>query len=636
MAAESTLKPQATAPAGESVTQDGKKDAATDGKKDGASTERNPRSPHFKLVEEFFRALLVAEKNSVLYPIYGKVVQESLDSFLACTKKALDSVGPLRLEVSQKDIRFEGDIVYAEENKGKSVAFRLYKDGIRDLVFFPEIERKELEDFLLCLKEARSLEDEDDDFITLFWEKNCDCIKVHMADDFIAGDDLPEIPKSGAGMLRFDRERFTIPATEKEHLKEVFEARIAQEDRGDSTFEISEEERRSILALVQKEEAYFPIFDFLDILLELMVRKPGADSFVKSVKMIRSVIDSMIQDRDFAQAAVLLSKFASDAHPSLTQRQRAELQEMAASFNDKKTLHILREFLTEHPRLAPEHPVFAFMKAFPKAAAEDFCPFLAIGNHVRAVSEVLVHLGTGRAEVFTKMLGDPDPLIVRAMIGILLRTDEEAAVTRIARALKHPDESVRLHAASTILEHGDESAGQFFLPLLSESSRQLLNVALQFFTRFTVPEAFEPLVALSASNRFHVLDKKRQEMTFKALLRAAPHQGIDYVRRRVLRWSFCLTQYSRMRKTAALNALPFCPSEHALALLARLASKKRGRLAAAAKQAMKRWQQSCGAEGDSRAARPGSQAQPSPAQPATEGSGAKPCEANVPAEVTHA
>ncbi len=581
MEAESTRTPpqdQAAAKNGETAAEAAVKESS------------KPRSPHFKIVEEFFRVLLVAEKNFALYPVHGKVVQASLDTSLESTEKVLDTVGPLRLVISQRDIRFEGDPIYEEDNKGKSVAFRLYKDGVRELIFLPGTERDELESLLSCLKEARRLEDEDDDFLTLFWEKDCDSIKAPMADDFVAGEDLVEVPTGEGTTLSFLEERFSIPASEKKRLGEVLQSRRSEEDEGDATFEISDEELADIQKSVGEEEAYFPLFDFLDIVVELMVRKPDAESLDKAVQMVRNVIDSLIQDHDFTHAAKLLTRFSADAHSSLSERQVRALREMAASFNDKKTVHILKEFLKENQRLPSEHGVFELMKAFPKSAAEDFCRFLTIGNHLKPLSNVLVHLGTGKAEVFTRLLSDPDPLIVRAMIGILLKTDNEKATARIARALKHPDESVRLHAANTVLEHGDAESGQFFIPLLGESSRQLLNIALQFFTRHMVPDAFEHLVTLTASKRFHVLDQKRQEMTFKAILKASPTQGIEHLKTQVLRWPFCLNQNSRMKKTAGINALAFTNTEEALALLAKFATRKRGPLAVAARRAMKRWE----------------------------------------------
>ena len=110
------------------------------------------------------------------------------------------------------------------------------------------------------------------------------------------------------------------------------------------------------------------------------------------------------------------------------------------------------------------------------------------------MSEVLIALGSDQAEIFTRYLSDPDPLVVRAMIGILLQADKDKPIERIARTLKHPDESVRIHGARVILENGDSSVGGLFIPLLEESSKQLLNIALQFFGKFSYPQAYENLV----------------------------------------------------------------------------------------------------------------------------------------------
>ena len=522
--------------------------------------------PYLQEVEEYFRQLVIAEKNFHLYPVQGTVVQQSLDSVHAALDAATSAAGLIRLQLAQNEITYQDQPVYEEEHKGKSVAFRMYKDRIRDLVLL----------------------DEEDDFITLFWEKDCSSIQVRLADDFLSSEDVPEMPESISAMQDVDLERFDIPESERARLDEILEERKAgsEDDGGESTFELTDEERDSIRELVENEDRYFPVFDFLDILIELMVRKSDTESFDKAVKMIRTVLDSLIQERDFQHAAQLMTKFSSSAHPALTDSQRRALKDMVASFRDKKTLEIVESFLQENPKLAADHPVFEFMKAYPKNGAEEFCQFLTMPSHVKAVSEVLVHLGTGRVEQFTKHLADPDPLVVRALIGVLVRADGNASAAKIARALAHPDENVRIHAAKTILENGDSSAGTFFLPLLGESSRQLLNLALQFFIKNPVPEAFDALADLVQSKRFQQLDQKRQILTFRAILQASSHKGLDFVEKKVLGRVFSFGQHAKAKKSAALSALGYSDSDQALAILARFATRK-GFLAGVAQKTMK-------------------------------------------------
>ncbi|MBN1443328.1 MAG: hypothetical protein JXA90_11520 [Planctomycetes bacterium] len=540
-------------------------------------------SPYLRDVQEFFRNLVITEKNLGLYPTYSKVVQQSVDKLFESARKALETAGPLRLQVSQTAISFQEDPVYEEAEKTKSLAFRIHKDGVREISIQTELTRTELVDLAVCLKEARKVDEEEDDFVTLFWEKDAAHVQIQLADDYLSDEDLPEVPKSRSLFSQLRLERFKIPKEEKGLLGELLEKRKAEEDEN-TAFEITEEEAQAIRGLVKNEEAYFALFDFVDILLELMVRNPDQDSFSRSVKMIRTIIASLVEDCDFERAAYLMQKFSTQTHPGMKDHHRRQIQEMLDTFTDKQTMLMLDTFLKENDRLAKNHPVFEFMKNFPRRAAESLCSLLKHPQHLPAMSEVLVVLGSDRPEIFTPYLSDPDPLVVRAMIGVLLQTDNDKPVERIARTLQHPDESVRVHGALVILEKGDASSGGLFIPLLAESSRQLLNIALQYFGKYTYPQAYESLESLVKSRSFNLLDQKRKQLCYKALLKASFSRGIDFVTKSVLRWPFCFGPNSREKKTAALAVLSQLESQQARATLERFAAREKGVLSTAARR----------------------------------------------------
>jgi HEAT repeat protein len=165
-----------------------------------------------------------------------------------------------------------------------------------------------------------------------------------------------------------------------------------------------------------------------------------------------------------------------------------------------------------------------------------------------------------------------------------------ASLRRIAAALKHPDESVRVYAAKTILDQGDPSAGVFFLPLLQESSRQVLNLALQYFAKVPCAEAYKHLEALSQSNPFNDLDEKRQRLCFKALLRASPQQGTEFINRLVQRWVWPFKKDRWRKKSVALSALAHVSSPEAQELLKKLAGNQRSPLAEVAKRTLQEMQ----------------------------------------------
>lgn len=542
--------------------------------------------PYLREVRELVRQLAIAEKNFTLYPSFSRVVSECLAKLHAFARDFLSTLGDLRLEATQERLLYKGNSVYEEPEQAKSLSFRLHKDGVREVSFSPEVTLEELRDFLVCLKEARKTDEEDDDFVTMFWEKDAHNIELRLADDLLSEEEIPEVPEARSLLGQFPLERFELSPGEKEALERAAEAREAENDAS-SPFEITDEEAAKIRELVAAEARYIPVLDFADVLLEVMMRTQGTENLSQPVKMLRAIIASLIEDLDFERAALLMEKFSGDSYPALSEQHRRLLREMLETLTDRQTLIILETYLKEHDRLGPQHPIFHLMRAFPRSAAKHFCPFLKYEKHVAGVSQTLVHLASGQLQEYAKYLEDPDPIIVRAMIGVILEADKEAPVQRIAKALSHPDETVRISCAKAILEKGDSSSAPLFLPLLKDRNAQLRNMALEFFVKFPCPEAFEKLRELATGSAFWSLDAKRKRLCFSAILKSAPGRGLDFIARRVLRWPFCLGELSREKKTAAMEALALSGSEPARELLERWASRRWNKLSSVAERCLR-------------------------------------------------
>lgn len=575
----------AEALAGAAGAREGTASAGAHPRGGGEASGEPPAVPHLKEVRELIRQLCIVEKNLTLYPPYGRIVRESLEKLHAYARGLLRDAGAVRFEVTQERLLFQKAPAYEEPERSKNLAFRLHKDGVREILFDPEVTIEELRDFLVCLKEARKVDEEDDDFVTMFWEKDAHNIELRLADELLSSDDLPTVPEARSLLGRFSLERFGITPEEREELTRALDSRKTEE--ASSPFEIADDEAQKIRDMVAAEARYIAVLDFADILLEVMTRDRGSEGLSRAVKMIRAIIASVVEGLDFGQAALLMQRFSSEFHPALAEEHRRQLREMLETFKDKQTLLILETYLKENDRLGPEHEVFKFMKAFPKSAAESFCPFLRFEKHAAGIAQVLVHLASGHLDKYAEYLEDPDPIVVRAMIGVILQADTEAPVKRLAKALRHPDESVRVSCARAILEKAESSAGPLFLPLLADPSQQIVNLALEFFVKVPYPQAFDKLRSLAKSKAFHALDHKRKRLCFNAILKSAPARGFDFIAGSVLRWPFSWGKLSRDRKSAALEALALTGSERAREILQRWAARKRSGLSGAAQQALR-------------------------------------------------
>ena len=578
---------QAAAP--EPPESDGAEDGA-DGDAPASGEGKTKQVKHLTEVKEFIQSFLVAEKNYQLYPPYSKVVKQSLDKLCESLedlhKAAKKSI---HLTVSQKDLLYEEQVVYHEDHTGKSLAYRLYTDGVRGVAFHEGANAEELIDFIGCFKELRDSTEEENDFGTLFWEKDAEKIQLQIVDDTdtTADDELPDVPDEHVFSLGFNPDCLSIPPSEERKLKEELATRLTDDGGGDSTFELTEEEAERIRVLALAEEEYFPVYDFVDILIELMIRNGDPEAFDQSTKMIRSIVFALVENLDFEHAATLLRKLSTEAHPGLTAEHKRQIMEMIGSFCDKQTLSLLNSYLAEHSSLPEDHGLFMFLAVFDHNSIADICGLLSNHPHIPAISKILIEIGKDSVAVFAKFLQDPDSEIAKAMILILAKLERAQGVKRIAEALRHPDETLRKFAAKTILELANKDAAPFLLPLLDETSPQLVYLALQFFSKVQSEDVYDKLLELTKSDRFFELGKAQQAQAFSALISSGgDKKGLDFVISLVQKRSLSLSGKPTKRKAAALLALSSYPEQKVIDVLQKFAHGK-GDLASTAKHSLR-------------------------------------------------
>ncbi len=87
------------------------------------------------------------------------------------------------LTVSESGLEWKSEIVLPIENKSESLAWTLFRDGIRWMAFSPGAEDEEIITFLGLVQRARTLTDEDeDDLRTLLWSADFQFIRYKVAE----------------------------------------------------------------------------------------------------------------------------------------------------------------------------------------------------------------------------------------------------------------------------------------------------------------------------------------------------------------------------------------------------------------------------------------------------------------------
>jgi len=135
------------------------------------------------------RALARAARSFLVYDAHNEAIKTFLGEYRACIDRAV-AFGPLDLEVRPFELLRDGEVVYVERDRDRSLAFRLFRDGVRRLCLQPGVEWPELLRLLEILSiRYTGVRQYEDDTVTLLWKAGCRGISLSAVEGFVLADD---------------------------------------------------------------------------------------------------------------------------------------------------------------------------------------------------------------------------------------------------------------------------------------------------------------------------------------------------------------------------------------------------------------------------------------------------------------
>ena len=135
-------------------------------------------------VNDVILSMVRTSKGLRIYLPNNPVLIKFVDDLDAKMLAHISRYGDIRLEVDRFALRYRGVDVYQNPDPKESLAFRLYADGIRALLFAHGVAPEELNSFLGIVGFERPPQ-HDDDIVTQLWEKNLPHINYLLEEDFV-------------------------------------------------------------------------------------------------------------------------------------------------------------------------------------------------------------------------------------------------------------------------------------------------------------------------------------------------------------------------------------------------------------------------------------------------------------------
>lgn len=143
-------------------------------------------------VRELFGVLVKALRSFQLYDEHNPVRKRFLSTLREAFEGLWQEVEGLNLLVGEHQFLLAGEQIYENSSRSDSLAFLLYKDGIRDVTFLPGVEGHELDLVLGVLQQAKMLKSaESEDLLTMLWEQDLEFFQCRCIDQITDGAETP-------------------------------------------------------------------------------------------------------------------------------------------------------------------------------------------------------------------------------------------------------------------------------------------------------------------------------------------------------------------------------------------------------------------------------------------------------------
>ena len=312
-------------------------------------TDVLPASQVAELINGLVKALRAFHMYLPNNPIYQRATENVRIAFIPIWN-AMDE---LVLNVVETDFVWEEQVVYHQLNKSESLAWGLFKDGMRSLTIRRGAEHEELPRFLETINRARYLPtDAGDDLLTLLWEQEFQFIQYHFVEFFgEGGGALPEQTGTYPGAGKPEE-----PAvTQQRHAEVVQEA--AQRPKGvvdleefDSTLYFLEESEINYVATeVEAEYKRDVRASALNILFDLVELEGDPVVRGEIIGILESLFPNFLNARDFRTAALVLreAKVIASRAPGLAQDQHQRLDAFVSKLSEPAIVSQLVQSLDE-------------------------------------------------------------------------------------------------------------------------------------------------------------------------------------------------------------------------------------------------------------------------------------------------
>ncbi len=434
-------------------------------------------------VEELIQALGKGLRAHQLYLPNNPVYQKALETLRAAFKPIWEAADELVLDVTESELRWEGNVVYSQPSHAESLSWIFFKDGVRSLTLLKGVEQDEIVGLLGVVHKARTLQPEDnDDLLTLLWEKDFQLIRYVFQELAATEAGTMQIPTTEEAAATASQARPVSSVVEEEAPPQPG---VVRADDFDSTlYFLDEKEVAYLRDEVVREYTMDLRRNVLGVLFDVLELQPYPTVRAELISILESFLPYLLGAGDFLAVAYVLREVKSllQRARELLPEHRKALEELPARLSQPEPLAQLLQSLDEaaaHPSADELSEMFGELRPEALPTLLSWMPRLT-NERVRVVLEAaLLRLAAANVPELTKAVAGPDPVMALEAVKLTGRLKLQPAVPALSQVLGHEDRAIRAAAVQALATLATPGALQALEKALEDADRDVRLAAVR-------------------------------------------------------------------------------------------------------------------------------------------------------------
>ena len=526
-------------------------------------------------VEELMQVLVKGLRATQLYLPNNPVYQRAVENIRATFRQIWQATDDLHLDVEETSFKWENAVVYSQEQRAESIAWTLYKDGIRSVTIRPGVEDAEIVRFLAVLHKAKNLAaDAPDDLLTLLWSEDFQFISytfrelaAENAVPIEAGETIPSAPPSE---IRHAVEQEAPPRPEGIVSIEEFdttlyflEEREIEYLRKEADREYAQDLRRNVLAM---------LFDLLELQTYGTVR-------AELIGIVENFIPYLLGAGDFRSVAYILRevRVVLERARELIPEHRQTMAGLPGRLSQADALAQLLQSLDEatvHPTEEELSETFRELRAEALPTLMGWIPRLTNERVRDLVNTAASRLAQDHASEVLMALASPDSGAQLEMVRLAGRLKLAGAPDGMGPLLDSEDRTLKLAVVEALTHIASPSALRLLEKAVDDGDRDVRIAAVKFLASRGHRNVFNRVEAAVTGARLKHADLTEKMAFYEAYGTLAGPKGIPVLEKTLIAKGLLAKKEDPETRACAAMALGKIRTPEARAVLEKASQDK--------------------------------------------------------------